>query len=81
MFCVKCGKEFVGGKNSRYCEECKAEKRKENSAKMNVYVQERNKRLGLTNISIYKEDRDLLKSLGAEKGVSIAEIVKELLRK
>ena len=79
MFCAKCGKEFVGGKNSRYCEECKAEKRKENSAKMNIYVKERNARLGLTNISIYKEDRDFLKSLGAEKNVSIAEIIKEFL--
>ena len=46
MFCVKCGKEFIGGKNARYCSDCKEEKRKENSAKMNKYVQERNKRLG-----------------------------------
>lgn len=77
MFCVKCGKEFEGNKNSRYCADCKEEKKKENSAKMNIYVKERNARLGLTNISIYKEDRDYLKELA--EGTSIAEVIKELL--
>lgn len=81
MFCVECGKEFVGSKNARYCEDCKAKKKKEYSSKMNTYVKERNKRLGLTNITVYKEDRDFLKKLGAKKKVSIADIVNEIISK
>ena len=81
MFCVMCGKEFLGAKNARYCGECRAKKKKETYAKMNTYTKARNKRLGLTSINIYKEDRDILKNLGAEKETSIAEIVKKLLRK
>ena len=46
---------------------------------MNIYVKERNKRLGLTNIAIYKEDRDFLKKLRGEKRFPIADIVKELI--
>ena len=81
MFCVKCGKEFSGAKNARYCSDCKAKKKKENNSKMNTYVKERIKRLGLTNITVYKEDRDFLKKLGGEKRLSIAEIVKEIISK
>lgn len=79
MFCVKCGKEFVGGKNARYCEDCKEELKKENLAKMSDYVKRRNKRLGLANVSIYNSDRDTLKTLAKERNTSIAEILKELL--
>lgn len=81
MFCVECGKEFVGSKNARYCEECKAEKKKEYSSKMNKYVKERNKRLGLTNIAVYKEDRDFLKKLGGKMKVPIADIISEIISK
>ena len=79
MFCMRCGKEFIG--NARYCKRCKAEKKKEYSNKMNIYVKERNKKLGLTNIAIYKEDRDFLKKLRGEKRLPIADIVKEIINK
>lgn len=81
MFCVKCGKEFSGAKNARYCEECREKRRIENNDKMRTYVKERNKRLGLVNITIYKEDRDFLKKLGGEKRISIADVLKEVISK
>ena len=81
-FCVACGKEFEASSNLvRYCPECKDKKAKAQKEKQKKYAKERNTKLGLSNISIYKKDKEILAKLAKEKNVMMAEIIKEILSK
>lgn len=81
-FCMACGKEFEAeNKMVRYCPECQAKKKEEQKAKQKEYAKKRNKELGLTNIQVYKSDKDKLVAMAKEKNISMAEVLKELLSK
>ena len=59
-FCSNCGKEmWVDSPMIRICDESKAKKKEENAKKANALQKERNKKLGLVNMSIKKEKRTI----------------------
>lgn len=78
-FCAKCGKEFEAESAAvRYCDECKAEVKKEWQAKQKQYAKDRALKLGLVNITVYKADRDAIKALAID-GKTVADVVKDLV--
>ncbi len=79
-FCVACGKQFESdSKLTRYCPECKAKKKEEQKEKQKIYAKNRNQQLGLVNISIYKDDKDVLMKKAKENNTTMAEVLKELI--
>ena len=81
-FCSNCGKEmWVDSPMIRICDECKAKKKEENAKKANALQKERNKKLGLVNMSIKKEDREKLKAMAAKENRNMFEILHSILAK
>lgn len=81
-FCVNCGTKFEATNNmARYCPACVAVKKEEQKQKQKQYAKARMTRLELTNITIYKADKDRLKTLADKKGVTMADMIKDLLSK
>lgn len=79
-FCAKCGKEFEAESAAvRYCPDCKAEVKKEWQEKQKQYAKNRAAKLGLVNITVYKDERDMLKTLASKENTTVAEIVKKLV--
>ena len=79
-FCSNCGKEmWVDSPMIRICDECKAKKKEENAKKANALQKERNKKLGLVNMSIKKEDREKLKAMAAKEGKNMFEVIHHIL--
>ena len=79
-FCSNCGKEmWVDSPMIRICDECKAKKKEENAKKANALQKERNKKLGLVNMSIKKEDREKLKAIAAKEGKNMFEVIHRIL--
>ena len=81
-FCSNCGKEmWVDSPMIRICDECKAKKKEENAKKANALQKERNKKLGLVNMTIKKEDRDKLKVMAAKEKKNMFEVLHSILSK
>lgn len=79
-FCSNCGKEmWVDSPMIRICDECKAKKKEENAKKANALQKERNKKLGLVNMSIKREDREKLKAMAAKEGKNMFEVIHRIL--
>lgn len=79
-FCSNCGMEmWVDSPMIRICDECKAKKKEENAKKANALQKERNKKLGLVNMSIKKEDREKLKAMAAKEGKNMFEVLHRIL--
>ena len=79
-FCAKCGKEFEAESAAvRYCPDCKAEVKKEWQEKQKQYAKNRAAKLGLVNITVYKDERDILKTLASKENTTVAEIIKRLV--
>lgn len=82
-FCVECGKEIWIPKNSRQtqCNECKQRKAQLNAKRAKELAAERKAKLGMVtmNISLYESTKNILKAKSKEKGMSIADFLKELL--
>lgn len=79
-FCMNCGREFEAENAMvRYCPECAAKKKAQQREKQKVYAKERQAKLMLTNISIYKTDKEYLLGLAQDKKVTMAEIIKEIV--
>lgn len=53
--------------------------KEERTKKQMEYTKERNKKLGLVNMLVYKEDREIIRQLAKSKGTKNADVVKELL--
>mgnify|MGYP003589657375 FL=1 len=53
--------------------------KEERTKKQMAYTKERNKKLGLVNMLVYKEDREIIRQLAKSKGMKNADVVKELL--
>ena len=78
-FCAMCGKEFEATSAAvRYCDDCKAVVKKNWQEKQKQYAKNRAAKLGLVNITVYKDSRDLIKTMAID-GKTVADIVKELL--
>ena len=79
-FCSNCGKEmWVDSPMIRICDECKAKKKEENAKKANALQKERNKKLGLVNMTIKKEDRDKLRVMAAKEKKNMFEVLHIIL--
>ena len=79
-YCSNCGKEmWVDSPMIRICDECKAKKKEENAKKANALQKERNKKLGLVNMSIKKEDREKLKAIAAKEKKNMFEVLHSIL--
>lgn len=79
-FCMNCGKEFEAENNMvRYCPECSAKKKEEQKAKQKEYAKARTAKLGLTNVSVYKEDKEILAKLAKENEMTMAEMFKKIM--
>lgn len=80
MFCAKCGKEFIASNgNVKYCKECRPQVKIEQREKQRKYTRDRLRKLNLTSINIYKDDSKYLTALAKEKGINVANLVKEML--
>ena len=78
-FCAMCGKEFEATSAAvRYCDDCKVEVKKNWQEKQKQYAKNRAAKLGLVNITVYKDSRDAIKAMAIE-GKTVADVVKELL--
>lgn len=78
-FCALCGKEFEATSAAvRYCDDCKVEVKKNWQEKQKQYAKNRAAKLGLVNITVYKDSRDAIKAM-AINGKTVADVVKELL--
>ena len=53
--------------------------KEERTKKQMEYTKERNKKLGLVNMLVYKENREIIRQLAKSKGMKNADVVKELL--
>ena len=53
--------------------------KEERTKKQMEYTKERNKKLGLVNMLVYKEDREIIRQLAKSKGMKNSDVVKELL--
>ena len=53
--------------------------KEERTKKQMAYTKERNKKLGLVNMLVYKEDREIIRQLAKSKGMKNADITRELL--
>ena len=81
-FCMYCGKEFyTTSKNARICDDCKAERQKEQRAKQAKLQKARTEKLGLVNIMVSKKAREVLKERAKEEGKNMYQIVDELVNK
>lgn len=79
-FCAKCGKEFEATSAAvRYCDDCKVEVKKAWQAKQKEYAKNRAAKLGLVNITVYKDERDAIKAMAEKDGVTVADIVKKIV--
>lgn len=79
-FCSECGTQFMAAnKMVRFCPTCAEKHKQELKEKQKGYAKERTARLGLTNVSIYKTDKEKLVKMAQEKGIILAEVLKELL--
>lgn len=79
-FCINCGTQFEATSGAeRYCPECKVKIKEEWKEKQKKYAKERAERLNLVNVSIYKDDREILKERALEGKTTIAEVIKTLL--
>lgn len=63
----------------RFCPECAAKKKAQQREKQKEYAKARQANLGLTNISIYKTDKEYLLGLAQDKKVAMAEVIKEIV--
>ena len=80
-FCMYCGKEFyTTSKNARICDDCKAERQKEQRAKQAKLQKARTEKLGLVNIMVSKKAREVLKERAKEEGKNMYQIVDELVK-
>ena len=78
-FCAMCGKEFEATSAAvRYCDDCKVEVKKNWQEKQKQYAKNRAAKLGLVNITVYKDSRDAIKAMAID-GKTVADVVKELL--
>lgn len=78
-FCAMCGKEFQATSAAvRYCDDCKVEVKKNWQEKQKQYAKNRAAKLGLVNITVYKDSRDAIKAMAID-GKTVADVVKELL--
>ena len=78
-FCAMCGKEFEATSAAvRYCDDCKVEVKKNWQEKQKQYAKNRAVKLGLVNITVYKDSRDAIKAMAID-GKTVADVVKELL--
>ena len=79
-FCMTCGTKFEATSPLvRYCPECQAKKKAEQKEKQKGYAKARTERLGLTNIQVYKTDKEKLAKLAKEQNTTMAEVLKNLL--
>lgn len=79
-FCAKCGKEFEATSAAvRYCDDCKVEVKKAWQVKQKEYAKNRAAKLGLVNITVYKDERDAIKAMAEKDGVTVADIVKKIV--
>ena len=80
-FCMNCGKEFEAENNMvRYCADCKAEIAQKQKEKQKHYAKARVEKLGLVNVSVYKEDRETIKALALNKNITVSDMVRELVK-
>lgn len=80
-FCMACGKEFDAPNNMvRYCDSCKAEVAQKQKEKQKHYARARVEKLGLVNLSVYKADRETIKALAIAKGVTVSDMVQDILK-
>ena len=78
-FCAMCGKEFEATSAAvRYCDDCKVEVKKNWQEKQKQYAKARAVKLGLVNITVYKDSRDAIKAMAID-GKTVADVIKELL--
>ena len=78
-FCAMCGKEFEATSAAvRYCDDCKVEVKKNWQEKQKQYAKNRAAKLGLVNITVYKDSRDAIKAMAID-GKTVADVIKELL--
>ena len=80
-FCTHCGKEMWLSPNARQsiCDECKAEA----TARAKEKAAQRKAKLGLISFNVQLESsvRDGLKEMARDRGMTIAELLKELYEK
>lgn len=80
-FCTNCGKEFAANNNMvRYCDACKEEIAQRQKEKQKHYARARVEKLGLVNLSVYKADRETIKALAIAKGVTVSDMVQDILK-
>lgn len=80
-FCMNCGKEFAANNNMvRYCDACKEEIAQRQKEKQKHYARARVEKLGLVNLSVYKTDRETIKALAIAKGVTVSDMVQDILK-
>lgn len=80
-FCMACGKEFDAPNNMvRYCDSCKAEVAQKQKEKQKHYARARVEKLGLVNLSVYKADRETIKALATAKGITVSDMVQDILK-
>lgn len=79
-FCVECGEPFTASNNLvRLCPVCAEEHKRKAKEKQRNYVRERSQRLGITNISIYKTDKEILLAMASKEKTTMAEVLKKIL--
>lgn len=79
-FCIECGQQFTATNNLvRLCPVCAEEHKRKAKEKQRNYVRERSQRLGITNISIYKTDKEILLAMANKENVTMAEVLKRIL--
>lgn len=79
-FCSMCGNQFEAMSGAeRYCPDCKEKVKSEWKEKQKAYAKQRAEKLGLVNVSIYKDDREILKERALQEKTTIAEVIKALL--
>lgn len=80
-FCMNCGKEFAANNNMvRYCDACKEEIAQRQKEKQKHYARARVEKLGLVNLSVYKTDRETIKALAVAKGITVSDMVQDILK-
>ena len=78
---MNCGKEFAANNNMvRYCDACKEEIAQRQKEKQKHYARARVEKLGLVNLSVYKADRETIKTLAIAKGVTVSDMVQDILK-
>ena len=81
VFCSECGTKFKAtSKMAHLCPACKAKREEQKKEYAKTYAKKRMEKLGLVSIQIYKDDREILKNMSTEKGITVAETVTEILK-